>query len=89
MVSPGGVGAEVGRSFPHMVVCNEVSEAVREVAISWVKILFKDGLGAEVSIDGRGRRVEDVGMDDLLEVFDRTGVLLSEGGGVALGGTRS
>ena len=89
IVSPEGLDAEVGRSSPHLVVCNEASEAVLEVAITWVRILFEDSLGAEVSIDGRSRRVEDVGMDDLLEIFDRTEALLSEGGGVTLGGARS
>ncbi len=76
-ISPEGVDAEVRRSSPHLVVCNEASEAVREVAITWARILLEDSLGAEVSIDGRSRRVEDVGMDDLLEVFDRTEALLS------------
>ena len=79
IVSPEGLDAEAGRSSPHLVVCNEASEAVREVAITWMRILFEDRLGAEVSIDGRSRRVEDVGMDDLLEAFDRTEALLSEG----------
>ena len=88
-ISPEGVDAEVRRSSPHLVVCNEASEAVREVAISWVRILFEDSLGAQVSIDGRSRRVEDVGMDDLLEAFDRTEALVSEGDGVTLEGANS
>jgi hypothetical protein len=33
--------------------------------------------------------VEDVGMEDLLEVFDRTEALLSEGDGVTLEGSGS
>ena len=74
----------MGRSSPHLVVCNEASAAVREVAIGWVKIHFEDSLGVEVSIDGRNRRMEDLGMGDLLEVFDRTEALLSEGGGTTL-----
>jgi hypothetical protein len=78
IVSPEGLDAEVGRSAPHLVVCNEANEAVREVAITWVRTLFEDSLSAEVSIDGRSRRVEDVGMDDLLEIFDRTEALISE-----------
>ena len=78
LISPEGVDAEVRRSSPHLVVCNEASETVRRVTISWVRILVEDNLGAEISIDGGGERVEDVGMDDLLEVFDRTEALLSE-----------
>jgi hypothetical protein len=89
IVSPEGLDAETGRSSPHLVVCNEASEAVREVAITWMRILFEDRLGAEVSIDGRSRRVEDVGMGDLLEAFDRTEALLSEGDGATLEGARS
>jgi hypothetical protein len=77
IVSPGGLDAEVRRSSPHLVVCNEASEAVRKVAITWARILLEDSLDAQISIDGRSRRVEDVGMDDLLEVFDRTEALLS------------
>ena len=76
-ITPEGVDAEARRSSPHLVVCNEASEALREVAISWAMILFEDSLDAEVSIDGRSQRLEDVGMDDLLEVFDRTEALLS------------
>jgi hypothetical protein len=88
-ISPEGVDAEVRRSSPHLVVYNEVSEAVREVAIAWARILFEDSLDAEVNIDGRGRRVEDVGMDDLLEVFDQTEALLTEGDGVTPEGSSS
>jgi hypothetical protein len=88
-ISPEGVDAEVKRSSPHLVVCNEASEAVRAVAITWARILFEDSLDAEVSIDGRSRRVEDVGMDDLLEAFDRTEALLSEGDGVTPEGSSS
>jgi hypothetical protein len=76
-ISPEGLDAEVRRSSPHLVVYNEASEAVCEVAISWARILFEDSLDAEVSIDGRSRRVEDVGMGDLLELFDQTEALLS------------
>ena len=83
IVSPEFLDAEVGRSSPHLVVCNEASEAVRKVAISWARILFEDSLGAEIGIDGRIRRVEDVGVDDLLELFDRTEALLD---GVTLEG---
>ncbi len=89
IVSPEGIDAEVRGSSPHLVVCNEASEAVREVTITWVRILFEDSLDAEVSIDGHGEHVEDVGMDDLLEVFDRTEALLSEGDGVTCEDARS
>ena len=88
-ISPEGLDAEVRRSSPHLVVCNEASEAVRKVAIGWARILFEDSLGAQISIDGRSRRVEDVGMDDLLEVFDRIEAVLSEGDGVTLEGASS
>jgi hypothetical protein len=89
-ISPMGLEAEVRRSCPHLVVYNEASEAVREVAIAWARIHLEDGLlDPEVSIEGRSRRVEDVGMDDLLEVFDQTEALLSEGGGVTLEGYSS
>ena len=89
IVSPAGVDAEVGRSSSHLVVCNEASEGVREAAITWIRILFESSLGAEVSIYGRCRRFEDVGMEDLLEVFDRTEALLSKGDGITLEGARS
>jgi len=89
IVSPEGLDAEVGRSSPHLVVCNEASEAVLEVAITWVRILFEDSLGAEVSIDGRIQRVEDVAMNDILEGFDRTEALLTEGDDVTPESARS
>ena len=79
IASPEDLDGEVGRSYPHLVVCNAPSEAVREVTIAWIRIILGDSLDADLSINGHSRRVEDVRMNDLLEVFDRTEALLSGG----------
>jgi hypothetical protein len=62
---------EVGSFEPHVIVCNDgVSREVRDLACSWVEILFIDDLHANISVDGRTETVKDVGVDDLLAVLD-------------------
>jgi hypothetical protein len=74
---PGDLDREVGRFKPHVAVCNEVTENVRESVASWVEILFEDSMDANVSVDElRSQRIEDIGMDDLLKVLDETEGLL-------------
>ena len=75
---PGELENEVGRFRPHVVVSNEATEDVRGSVHSWVEILFEDSLSANVRVDGlRSRKVEDIGMDDLFGVLDKTEELLS------------
>ena len=69
---------EVGRFRPHMVVCNETTHNVLGSVHSWVEILFEDSLSANVRVDQlRSWKVEDIGMDDLFGVLDKTEELLS------------
>ena len=73
IVAPEALAAEAQRFSPHLVVSNEVSEDLRESALSWIEILFEDSLDANVIVGNHSiRKIEDIGMNDLLGVFDET-----------------
>jgi hypothetical protein len=73
IVAPEALAAETQRLEPHLVVSNEVPEGLRGSALSWIEVLFEDSLDARVSVDNRSmRKIEDIGMDDLLEILDET-----------------
>ncbi len=75
---PGDLVREVDHFRPHLVVCNEATEQMLGSVPSWVEILFHDSLDANVRVDEkRTRKIEDIGIDDLLEVFDETEELLT------------
>jgi hypothetical protein len=75
---PGELEREVGRFRPHVLVCNETTDDVRDSVPSWVEILFEDSLSANMKVDElRTRKIEDIGMDDVLGVLDETEELLS------------
>jgi hypothetical protein len=77
IVTPALLEAEVERFRPHVVVCNETIESVRDSVPTCVEILFEDSLGANVSVGELGtRKIEDIGMDDILGVIDVTEELL-------------
>lgn len=63
---------ETGRFMPHMVVHNEgVVVAAQAGLICWLEMLFSDGMGARVRLDGSTWDVEDLGTEDLLAIVDR------------------
>ena len=68
------------RSFkPDLVVCNEVTQTVRENVPSWVQILFENGLDAVVSVNGQSLEVHDISMEDLIGAVDETEEMVSRG----------
>jgi hypothetical protein len=70
---PEGLDQEVGGFEPHLVVCNEASPLVRANVLSYVEILFENGLDARVTVSGyQTSKVEDIGMADLLGAIDET-----------------
>jgi hypothetical protein len=70
---PEGLDQEVEGFEPHLVVCNETTPLVQTNVLSWVEILFENGLDARVTVnDHQTSRVEDIGMDDLLRAIDET-----------------
>jgi hypothetical protein len=62
----------VGSFEPRLVVCNEVTQTVRENVPSWVQILLENGLEAVVSVNGQSLEVHDISMEDLLGAVDET-----------------
>ena len=61
---------------PHLVVCNRVTGAVREVALSWVELEVRPGpvgLDANIKVDGRPlSKVEQAEIGDVLAAADET-----------------
>jgi hypothetical protein len=69
---PEDLDREVGSFEPRLVVCNEVTQTVRENVPSWVQILLENGLEAVVSVNGQSLEVHDISMEDLLGAVDET-----------------
>ena len=84
----------VGRVRPHLVVANRVALGVREIVASWAEVAVPSwgegpkGLAAEISADGTAtKRVEDLGIGDLLAALERAEeLLLGHAGADARGG---
>jgi hypothetical protein len=72
IAAPEDLDQEVGSFKPHLVVCNEVTEAVRQNVLCWVQILFENGLDAIISVDGQDSEVHDISTEDLLRAVDQT-----------------
>lgn len=72
MAPPEDLDQEVSTFEPHLLVCNEITEAVRQNVLSWVQILFENGLDAIISVDGQGSEVHDISTEDLLKAVDET-----------------
>ena len=76
---PEDLDREVGSFEPHLVVCNEVTQTVRENVPSWVQVLFENGLDAVVSVNGQSLEVHDISTEDLLRALDETEEMASRG----------
>jgi hypothetical protein len=79
IAAPGDLDREVERFEPHLVVCNEATSLVRANVLSWVEILFENGLDALVSLDGQTSEVHDISTDDVLGAIDETERMVSGG----------
>ena len=79
IVPPEDLDQEVESFEPHLVVCNEVTQTVRENVPSWVQILLEDGLDAVVSVNGQSLEVHDISTEDLLRALDETEEMASRG----------
>jgi hypothetical protein len=69
---PENLDREVESFEPHLVICNEATQTVREIALSWMVILFEDGLDAIVCVDSQAKEVHDISTEDLLRAVDDT-----------------
>jgi hypothetical protein len=79
IVPPEDLDQEAESFEPHLVVCNEVTQTVRENVPSWVQILLEDGLDAVVSVNGQSLEVHDISTEDLLGALDETEEMASRG----------
>ena len=43
----------------------------------WIDILYSDGMGARINLNGRIRDIEDICVDDLLQIVDEAEGLIS------------
>ncbi len=82
MLAPSeSLDGEVKTFGPHLLVCNDtdggIPEAVRST-VCRIDILFSDGMGARISMDGRVWKVEDMSVDGLLRVIDDVERLVAE-----------
>jgi hypothetical protein len=69
-VEPEDLDGDLGGFDPQLVVCNEATDRVRGLAPSWVALTYPRAVEAAVFLGGRRRRMEDVGVPDLLAVMD-------------------
>ena len=80
MSPPKLLGDETERFTPHMVVHNEgIIVAAQTGLICWVEMLFSDGMGARIRLDGSAWDVEDLGTEELLAIMDRAEGMIPTG----------
>lgn len=80
IAAPEDLDGEVECFKPHLVVCNEVTSLVEANVLSWIQILFEDGLDAIVSLDNQTSEVHDISEEDLFATVDETEkMVLQEG----------
>ena len=73
-IEPGVLEGEVARLRPHLVVCSQISAAVRALQ-AWI-MLYPDGENqAVINTAGEQVTVDDVRLGDLLSIIDRTELL--------------
>jgi hypothetical protein len=79
LAPPESVDGESSRFRPHLMVRNDTEGATLDTPageVYQVKVLYSDGLDAEVSLDGRSRTVRDMSLDDLLRIVDEAEELI-------------
>ncbi len=77
---PEALDSEISRLQPHMVLCTQSTPALRDGVPCWVQMsIVEEELCAEVSIDGRTRRVSNITLAELIAVVDEAEALVQEG----------
>ena len=75
-IDPDDLDREIARLRPHMVLCSQLTEAVRSL-LAWI-LLYPDGENrAEISTAGERMTLCDVEFDHLLSILDKIELLLS------------
>ena len=55
-----------------MIFASEVPQELKETGVYWVEVSTDDGLVATISADGYSTTIDDVSLQDLLAVVDKT-----------------
>jgi hypothetical protein len=64
---------------PQVVICDQSTPAVRELATCWVEIQQRDPPQVTVSVRGRAKIIPDISFDELISVIDQAEVLVRAG----------
>ena len=72
LASPQTLHDEARRTRPHLIFANEVPPELKEAGVFWVEVRNDDGLVATISADGYSTTIDDVSLQDLLAVVDKT-----------------
>jgi hypothetical protein len=79
IAGPDALDRETSSFEPHVVVCNEVTQTLRESVPSWVAVPYHHSSDATIHVQGQEESsVEDISVGDLFAVIDRTEELLSD-----------
>jgi hypothetical protein len=80
MIAPSeSLDGEVTSFRPHLLVRNDDGagpESLNAIAYR-IEILYSDGMGARINLNGRIREIEDMCVDDLLQIVDEAEGLIS------------
>jgi F420-dependent methylenetetrahydromethanopterin dehydrogenase len=71
--------AELERFDPHLVVSSRPNTLEPGARAAWVLLSDDPDEPSEVCIDGRHRRLENPGLEQILEIIDETEVLVRTG----------
>jgi F420-dependent methylenetetrahydromethanopterin dehydrogenase len=71
--------AEVERFDPHLVVSSRPNTSDPGARAAWVLLSDDPDEPSEVCIDGRHRRLENPGLEQILEIIDETAELVETG----------
>jgi hypothetical protein len=72
LASPQTLHDEARRTRPHLIFANAVPPEFKEAGVFWVEVSTDDGLVATISADGYSTTIDDVSLQELLAVVDKT-----------------
>lgn len=73
LVSAETFDGELGSFGPHLILCNDndgVPSEALEGVLCRIEILFSDGMGARIVMDGQVVRIEDMSLEAMFAVVD-------------------
>ena len=76
VAGPIALRAEVARVSPHLVISSQQGAPDPARTTAWVRLPHEPGLAGEICLGGRCVETHDVGLMDLLEVFDEVEALI-------------